>query len=221
MTLGARPLRLLAPVLLLVAALAGCSSDATAPQDRLTLSVADAAGQSGLLAWATTRIGPHFLKDPTLGAPVAKRTAGELVFSGAVTGSCAIAFTDVNGADTAWNLAAHGHMATGAEPLRLFPNPGRDTWTALAFDLAADIARSPDVATIAGSGSVGSGPAATTFVLAAVTVPLTGYPGAGSMTLHVGGHVAVVTFNGTGSVACVVDGSPFTVNLATGAVTAG
>lgn len=222
MTLGARPPRFLAAGLLLAAALAGCSSDATAPQDRLTLTVAEAAGQSGLIAWAAGRVAPHFLMDPAAGVPVAKR-ADTLDFSGQVTGTATIVFTDAGDAATTWNLATHGHLFTGAEPLKLYPNAGLAAWIPFALDFTADIDRTtpPGTATVAGSGSIGSGATASTFALAAVTVPLSGYPSTGTMTLHIGGHVAVITFNGAGSVPCLVDGTPFTVNLASGAVTAG
>lgn len=210
----------LAALAIAVLALGGCSSDPTAPQDQVTITPADAAGQTGYLAWALTRIGPEFLQDPAGGVVIgSKRDPDELIFSGAITGSCEIHFADAVGALTTWDQAAHGHLLTApALPLQFRPFGPSGVAIALGFEIEAEIDRAGGTANVHGAGTLSSGSLATAFTLADLAVALTGYPAGGTLTAVVGEHTAVVTFSGGETAICMVDGLTFSVNLVTGAV---
>jgi len=210
----------LAALAMAVLALGGCGSDPTVPQDQVTVTPADAAGQTGYLVWALARIGPEFLQDPTLGVHISKRDPGNLVFSGAITGSCDIHFANGVGDPTTWDQAASGHMLTApALPLQFRPFGPAGAALALGFEIEAEIDRAGGTANVHGTGTLASGPLTTTFTLAAVEVALAGYPAGGTLTTVIAGHTAVVTFTGGNTASGLVDGLTFTVNLATGEVT--
>jgi len=215
----ARTILALAALATTILALGGCNSDPTAPQEQVTVTSADAAGQAGYLAWALTRIGPEFLQDPAGGVDISKRDPNELIFSGAITGSCEIHFADAVGALTTWDQAAYGHMLTApALPLLFRPFGPAGATIALGFEIEAEIDRVGGTANVHGAGTLASGSLTTVFTLAAVEVALTGYPAGGTLTVVVGDHTAVVTFSGGATASCLVDGLTFSVNLITGAV---
>jgi hypothetical protein len=209
----------LAVLAIAVLALGGCDSDPTVPQDQVTVTTDDAAGQTGYLVWALARIGPQFLLDPAGGADISKRDPINLIFSGAITGSCDIHFANVAGTQTTWNQAASGHMFTAPTlPLQFRLFGSGSAALALAFDIEAEIDRAHGTANVHGTGTLASGHLATTFTLAAIKVALTGYPTDGTLTVVVGEHTAVVTFSGGETASCLVDGLTFSVNLITGEV---
>ncbi len=209
----------LAALAIAALALGGCNSDPTAPQDQVTITPADAAGQTGYLAWALTRVGPEFLQNPTGGVDISKRDPNELIFSGAITGSCEIHFADAVGAPTTWDQAAYGHLLTAPTlPLQFRPFGPSGIAIALGFEIEAEIDQVGDTANVHGAGTLASGSLATTFTLAAFEVALTGYPTGGTLTVVVGEHTAVATFSGGETAICMVDGLTFSVNLITGEV---
>ncbi len=197
--------------------LAGCDSDPVAPHDQLQLTPEEAAGQAGYLAWALVRMGPEFLQDPAGGAVIGRRDPDTLVFSGAITGACDIGFEDADGSPTTWNLATRAWLVTQPDaPLEFTPIAGSDAVVRVTLDLEAAIARPANVATISGSGTLGSGSLTTAFVLAIMEVPLSGWPTGGTLSASVAGHAIVVTFDGDQLVNATVDGRLFRVDLLTG-----
>jgi len=203
-------------------ALAGCGSDPTAPQDRITLTPGEAAGQAGYLAWALARIGPEFLQDPAGGVFVPRRNPDTLVFTGAVTGSCEIRFETAGGDLTTWDLADRVYCSAYPDaPLMVTPLDDSEAAVLITFDMAADIDRvpEPDTATIDGTGYVYSGSLTTAYTLEDVVVPLSGWPAGGTLTADVGGLTVVIVFDGDDTVTATVDGREFSVSLVNGGTT--
>ncbi len=201
-------------------ALAGCSGDESlAPQDELTLSRDDAAGQSGLVAWALARIGPEFLQDPAGGAQI-NRSPDQLVFTGRITGICEIVFRDAAGELTTWNLAATGRLTTlpGA-PLSFTPFAGSGVAVTVVLDIAAAIEHDPDTALLTGGGSITAANLATVFTLDDVQVQASGWPAGGYLSLNLGGHTAVVAYGGGQTATITIGGATYTVDLETGVTT--
>jgi len=207
-------------LLLVMIAVGGCESDATAPQDpNPALSEQDAAAQAGLVARAISEVGPELVNFSMPGKtepPYSRSFIGD--FSGTV-------YLDFRlggpaGPHATWADGTWARLYTAAgEPLNFAI--GQSGSAQLGLDITGDINRVADTAVINGGGTFTTGTYAATFTFDDLTVAATGYPGGGSLTFNGGGFVMTVAFNGTNLATITVQGhGTWILNLDTGVVTA-
>jgi hypothetical protein len=208
-------------LLLVMIAVGGCESDATAPQDPTPpLSEQDAATQAGLIAVAIVDVGPELVNfsEPGKTDPPYSRS-----FLGDISGTVYLDFRlgGPSGPHATWATGTWARLYTMAgEPLNVAI--GESGSAQLGLDINGVIDRVGDTAVINGGGTFSSGPYAATFSFDDLQVAASGYPGGGAMTFTGGGFVAVVTFNGTNVATVTIEGhGTWFVNLDTGVVTAG
>lgn len=210
-------------VLALLGLVAGCESDAVAPQDQLPpLTAQDAAYQTGLVAAAITQIGPGLMQSTNPTKQVVDLTwAGEH----GLTGTVHLDYRDgPDGAPAAAGEATWARLHTDAGEPVVFTVPDLGGQTMFDLDVMANLDQEADQATIlSGSGgTMTSGGYVVTFALAGIVVGSGGYPLGGGMTITAGEHTAEVMFNGTNIVTMIVDSSAtYFIDLDTGEVTTG
>lgn len=208
-------------VLALLGLVAGCESEAVAPQDQLPpLTAQDTAYQTGLVAAAITRIGPRLMQATNPAKQVVDVTwAGEH----GLTGTGHIDYrSGPDGAPAAGSEATWARLHTDAGEPIVCTVPGLGGQTRFDLDIMANLDQEVDQATIlSGSGgTMTSGGYVVTFALAGLVVGSGGYPLGGGLTTTAGGHTAEVRFNGTNTVTMIVDGSAtYAIDLDTGEVT--
>ncbi len=210
-------------LLALLAALAGCESDAVAPQDQLPPpSRQDTAIQSGMVAYAISEIGPRIM------APAGPNKVVEhITWTGehGLTGTVHIDYRlGPDGTPAAGDVATWAHLFTDAGAPVIYTVPGLGGQTMFDLDVTATLDQVLDQATIlAGSGgTMTSGDTVVTFEMLGIVVGSGGYPLAGGLTITSGAHVAEVMFNGTNMVTMIVDSADtYFINLDTGEVTTG
>ncbi len=136
----------------MLGATAGCSSDATAPQDPIPpVSAGDAASQAGLVAYGVAQFGTK-LMDPSAPAKAVQTIPwnGQMGLEGTVYIDYR---TGADGAPAASNVATWAHLYTedGAPVVYTMPDLGGQT--SFALDVQADLDQQADQATILeGSG---------------------------------------------------------------------
>jgi len=213
----------LAAAAALLGVLAGCSSDATAPQDQIPPpSAKDAAAQAGMVAFGVAQFGTR-LMDPSSPAKAVQTITwnGQLGLEGSV-------YIDyrfgAEGDSAPSNEATWAHLSTEDGAPVVYTVPGLGGQTTFALDIRADLDQQADQATIleGSGGTMVSGEYTVSFTMAGVIVGSAGFPQQGGMTITSGDHTADVTFNGSNMVTMIVDHvTTYFINLATGEVTTG
>lgn len=201
--------------------LAGCESDAVAPQDEApALTQENAAYQSAMVALAITEIGPQFLNFTPVKTVYNYNFVGYEYVAGAV--SIDYLLGGANGSDSTPSEADYAHLWTLGDGLTLTYEGSAESAIILTADLMADIDQMGGTATIL-SGSQGtlmSGAYNGSFTITGVGVGGSGYPTAGNVTFIGGAHTLGVTFNGTNTVPVDANGvTIYTLNLDTGDLT--
>lgn len=204
-------------LLLVMIAVGGCESDATAPQDPTPpLSEEDAVTQSGLVAMAIVDVGPELVTFSVPGKTVYSRS-----FLGDISGTVYLDFRlgGPAGPSATWEDGTWARLYTEAgEPLNV--TVGESGSAQLGLNINGDIDRVADTAVINGGGTFSSGPYSAAFAFDDLEVAETGYPGGGAMTFTGGGFTMTVAFNGTNVATVTVQGhGTWFVNLDTGVVT--
>ncbi len=195
--------------LLLVAGLlilAGCGSDALAPQDPApALTDQDSANQAGLVAYAVSEVGPLAVtfdqKSQVYSFPEGSPVQGSVYLdfrSGGAMGTPADA-----------SVADYVQISTVGDDGLTIESPLGGV-IHLTADLMATIARGAnDSATLlAGSGgTLDAGAYTATFTMSDLTVFESGYPSGGPIVFDNGFHVLQLNFNGSSMVDISLDGA--------------
>lgn len=203
----------------LLAAILGCDSDSTAPQDGApALTEEGATTQAGQVAMAMAQVGPEVITFSVPGKTVYDRT-----FSGLITGTVHLDFRmgGANGTSATWATGTWARLFTddGAPLVVAIGDQGGTAQVGL--DITGDLNRVQDTAVINGGGTFASGPYHATFTFTNLAVAAASdYPGSGSLTFNAGGWVVTVAFDGSNIATMTVTGhGTWYVNLDTGEVT--
>ena len=207
--------------LALLGVLAGCESDAVAPQDELpTVTARGAATQAGIVAAAVTEAGQKLVQTIGIDKDVVEEP---ITGQGGVVGSVFLDFrTGPDGAPATPAAATWARLYTEAGSPLTYTNPVGGSVTTFALDLMADLDRPGDTAKVLqGSGGVmTSVDNVVEFAMTGVIEGSVGYPADGTLDVTSADHFAQVTFNGTNEATMMVDHArTFIVNLDTGLVT--
>lgn len=215
-----RALPALLALALLAAAVIGCDSDSTAPQDNApALTEEGAATQAGQVAKAMVQMGPEMLTFSQPGKTVYDRT-----FNGLITGTVHLDFREgsADGPSATWNTGSWARLYTDdGAPLVITVGDAGGT-AQLGLDIHGVLNRISDTALINGGGTFASGPYSATFAFTDLAVAAASdYPDSGSLAFTAGAWVITVTFDGTNIATMSVTGhGTWDVNLDTGDVTA-
>ncbi|MEN8005897.1 MAG: hypothetical protein ABFS42_02735 [Candidatus Krumholzibacteriota bacterium] len=222
-------------LLLLVAGglmLAGCESDAVAPQDELPqLTEQEAAQQAAIVAVGLAQVGPELLKfsglkyDPEgLGVYPYEFPPG-----GDITGSIMLEYFDggPGGIHSHWDDADYGLLYSAAGEVltaALDIGIGVDVIVGMTFYLAGPINRTTDTATVTGSGTFTIHDVTDGFTISELDpVVLSGvstYPSGGMLLFNIDGIELVVLYDGDDTAAvAIAEVVTFMIDLETGEVT--
>lgn len=207
-------------LLVLLGVLAGCESEATAPQDELPpVTVQGAATQAGIVAAAVTEASQKLVQ--SIG--IDKDVVTEPINQGGVVGTVSIDFRiGPDGPPATSATATWAHLYTGEGAPLTYTNPEGGGVTTFALGLMADLDRNADTAKIldGSAGTMVSGENVVDFTVTGVIEGSVGYPSDGTLDVTSADHFAQVTFNGTNEATMIVDHErTFIVNLDTGAYT--
>ncbi len=208
--------------------LAGCESDAVAPQENLPpLTEKGAAQQAGLVAVGIAKAGPQILNfngNKELGIYTHEFTQG------GISGSVMLEFFTggAGGAHSHWDDADYGLFYTpeGAEITVALDLDGLEPDFGLTFDLYGDIDQVADTAAVAGSGNFTSGDSSHAFNIPdddPVVVVAGDHPTGGMFAYSADGFSLVVVYDGDVTADVYVSDAPepgYSINLDTGIVTA-
>ena len=207
--------------LALLGLLAGCESDAVAPQDELPpVTVQGAATQAGIVAAAVTEASQKLVQTIGIDKDVVEEP---ITGQGGVVGSVFLDFrTGPDGAPATPAAATWARLYTATGSPLTYTDPRAGGVTTFALDLMADLDRAGDTAKVlqGSNGVMTSGDNVVAFAMTGVITGSVGYPDDGTLDVTSADHFAQVTFNGTNEATAVVDHErTFIVNLDTGLVT--
>lgn len=205
---------------LLAAAVIGCDSDSTAPQDGTpALTEEGAATQAGQVAMAMAQVGPEVLNFVGPAKTVYSRT-----FSGLIAGTVSLDFRmgGADGPSATWATGTWARLYTDASAPLVITIGDQGGTAHLGLDINGVLNRVQDTAVVNGGGTFTSGPYSAAFTFTDLALAAAAdYPNSGSLTFNAGSWVVTVTFNGTHIATLEVTGhGTWDVNLDTGDVTA-
>ncbi len=211
--------------------LAGCESDAVAPQEELVLNENEVAQQAALVAVGISKAGPQLLNYN--GKKSADKDLGIYTYtfpeSGDVSGTIMLEYFTggAGGAHSLWNDADYGLLYTTEGEMvtvELDLGDGIEPVFSLEFDLEGEIDQVADTAAVFGTGAFTTGDSGDTFTIPeedpVVLEAVSTYPEGGLFMYSAGGFDLVVYYDGSDTaVVSITEVPTYSIDLDTGLVT--
>lgn len=208
--------------------IAGCESDAVAPNDTLpALTEGEVAQQAGLVAAGLAQVGPQILtyNGGKAGPAVLGVYPYDFTNEDNITGEIVLEYFDggPGGVHSTWDDADYGLLYTPEGKnvtVALDLGGGVEPIFSVTFDLYGPIDQTADTATVSGSGTFTSQAFVRDFTLADVVLTeVSSYPSGGTLAYTSGSIDLTVTYDGTRFVTAEINGGgAFVVDLDTGLV---